>query len=70
MNEQQYTPTLFPYLILMIPFIVLNVKIAKRKGKNSILFGFLSVIPLVNFWCSIYLASLTDTKIKEKLGIE
>ncbi len=58
---------LVQFLILTIPFIFLNFSISKRKGKNPMMFGLLSVIPLVGMFLSIYLVSLTDFEVLKKL---
>ncbi len=58
---------LVQFLILTIPFIFLNISISKRKGKNPMMFGLLSVIPLVGMFLSIYLVSLTDFEVLKKL---
>lgn len=56
-----------PLMILTIPIVIFNVFLAKRKGKNSISYGALSLIPLVGFYLAIYLASLTDKTICHKI---
>ena len=55
------------FAILMIPIIVLNVLIAKRKGKNAAEYGWLSVIPFVGYFLTIYLLSLTDKALQDKV---
>ena len=56
-----------PLFIMTIPILILNIFIALRKGKNSVLFGILSLLPLVGFYIAIYLSSLTDKSIDEKI---
>ncbi|MEA2031568.1 MAG: hypothetical protein U9Q16_00925 [Patescibacteria group bacterium] len=66
--EQPNTFAAFiPLIIMIIPLIILNIFIAIRKGKNSVLFGILSLLPLVGFYIAIYLSSLTDKSIDEKI---
>lgn len=56
-----------PLLVLSIPIIIFNVFLAKRKGRNPFLYGALSIIPLIGFYLAIYLASLTDKSLSEKI---
>ena len=67
MNEPSPLTSLIPMLIISIPIIILNISIAKRKGKEKILFGILGAIPIANFISMLYLISLTDKEILEKL---
>ncbi|MBN2436413.1 MAG: hypothetical protein JXK07_14215 [Spirochaetes bacterium] len=57
-----------PMILLTIPMIVLNCKVAKRKGRSQVLYLILSVIPIVNFFSCLYLISLTDIEVVEKLN--
>ena len=54
-------------LIMSIPILIFNIFLAKRKGKNPVYYGILSLIPLVGFYLAIYLASLIDKSINEKI---
>jgi hypothetical protein len=57
----------YTFLIIAIPLIIMNIFIAKRKGQDRLVFGLLSLLPIVNFFCIIYLLSLTDIDILNKL---
>lgn len=63
----QLVTMLFTFLILMIPFAILNASIARRKGRSGAEFGWLSVIPFVGFFIAIYLVSLTDKVLQDKV---
>ncbi len=63
----QLVTMLITFLMFMIPFAILNATIAKRKGKNAAEFGWLSVIPFVGFFVAVYLLSLTDKALQDKL---
>ena len=63
----QLVTMLTTFAILMVPIIVLNVLIAKRKGKNVAEYGWLSVIPFVGYFLTIYLLSLTDKALQDKV---
>ncbi len=63
----QLVTMLVTFVIFMIPIAVLNATIAKRKGKNAAEFGWLSVIPLVGYFVAIYLLSLTDKALQDKV---
>ncbi len=56
-----------PLIIMMIPIVILNITIAKRKGKNAVVYGIFSIIPAVGLFISVYLASLTDKSVNEKI---
>lgn len=61
---------LFPfgvYLLLNFPFLMFNILVAKRKGKSRIKYGLLSMIPYAPFYLTMYLVSVTDQEIKDKL---
>ena len=68
--ESSY-PLLFDLLVLLLlfvlPIVVLSFIIAPRKGKNPILYGLLSLIPVMNIYIICYLISLTDRSVIEKL---
>ncbi len=65
-NTAQIFAPFIPMLILAIPIVIFNFFLAERKGKNNILFAFLGMIPMVNFFCFLYLISLTDVVVLEK----
>ncbi len=58
---------LFLLLLFVLPIVILSFIIAPRKGKNPILYGLLSLIPIVNIFIIWYLISLTDKSVIEKL---
>ena len=64
-------PNLFglflPLLITTLPFIFLNGAIALKKGKNPIIYAIYSIIPFVGFYLTIYLISLPDHDLNEKI---
>ncbi len=68
--ESSY-PLLFDLLVILLlfvlPIVVLSFIIAPRKGKNPILYGLLSLIPVMNIYIICYLISLTDKSVIEKL---
>ncbi len=68
--ESSY-PLLFDLLVILLlfvlPIVVLSFIIAPRKGKNPILYGLLSLIPVMNIYIICYLISLTDRSVIEKL---
>ena len=55
--------------IAVIPLPILNASIAKRKGKSISMYGWLSIIPPVGLLLSIYLISLMDREIVEKINL-
>ncbi len=58
---------LIPLFIMTIPIVIFNMFLSKRKGRNVILYGALSFIPFVGFYLAIYLASLTDKSVNDKI---
>jgi len=59
--------TFFPILLLMVPFIILNGIISKRKGKSQLKYILLSFIPSVGVFLIIYLVSFLDKDIQDKI---
>ena len=66
---QQPDPLLsfLPFLLISILFAILNFIIAPQKGKNRIVYLLLSLIPMLGTLLSIYLISLTDIKLLDKI---
>jgi hypothetical protein len=58
-----------PLILIGVVWGVFNASIAGRKGRNKVLFFFLSIIPVLWVFISIYLASLTNKDVLEKLGM-
>ena len=58
-----------PLILIGVVWGIFNAGIAGRKGRNKVLFFFLSIIPVSWVFISIYLASLTDKDVLEKLGM-
>lgn len=54
-------------VILMIPLVILSIAVAGRKGKSMVKYGLLAIIPIANLFCFLYLISLTDKKVTDKL---
>ncbi len=67
MEQQNVLVSFLPLIILTVPIIILNISIASRKGKSPFLFGIVSLLPLVGFYVAIYLSSLTDKSLSEKI---
>lgn len=67
MEQQPGLASFIPLLILTIPIVIFNIFLAQRKGKNPLSYGALSLIPLVGFYIGLYLASLTDKSISDKI---
>jgi len=60
--------TLVTFFLVSIPFLILNIVIARRKGKNPVKYGLLSLIPLVGFALAWYLISRTDKDLEDKIN--
>ena len=56
-----------PICLLTIPFLVLMVFLARRKGANVAVYLLLGLIPVVNFIAALWLASQTDASVKAEL---
>jgi hypothetical protein len=59
--------SLLPFAILCLAFFVFAIPICKRKGK-SIGFALFCLIPLVGPFVLLYVASLTDRSVLERLS--
>jgi hypothetical protein len=67
-NSGSVLASFLPMILLSIPFMILNGIISKRKGKNQIGYILLSLLPLVGFCLTIYLVSLLDKDIQDKIN--
>jgi hypothetical protein len=47
--------------------IIVNAIIARRKGKEPILYVLLALVPIANLFSTIWLVSLTDKKVTEEI---
>jgi hypothetical protein len=68
MNETSPTITFIPMLLMSIPILIMNIILAKRKGRNAVLYFVISIIPLAGYFAAIFLASLTDKSINDKIN--
>lgn len=59
---------IFPILFVSVPLMIVNYIMAKRKGKEPILFCLLSIFPFVGIPFAIYLLSLLDKKVEDKIN--
>jgi hypothetical protein len=66
-GSTQLVTMLVTFLLIMVPIAILNASIAKRKGKSGAEFGWLSVIPFVGYFLTIYLVSLTDKSLSDRV---
>ena len=67
MNQTPQFVSFIPLIIITLPIIIFNIFLAKRKGKSPLIYGFLSIIPLIGMYLAIYLASLTDKSVINKI---
>ena len=58
---------LFPWLFLGLILGSVLATIAKRKGKNPVLWFFLGFIPLVGFFLAFVLASRPDAAVLDRI---
>ena len=65
--EQNPFLSLLPFLIVTIVFFIFAIPIGRRKGK-SIGFAFLCLVPLVGPFILLYIISLTDKAVLERLA--
>ncbi len=67
MEQQAGFASFIPLIIFTLPIVIFNGFLAKRKGRSIVKYCILSLIPLVGFYLGLYLASLTDKSISEKI---
>jgi|WetSurMetagenome_2_1015567.scaffolds.fasta_scaffold495605_2 hypothetical protein len=58
---------IIPLVLLVIPYVVINGVVAKRKGKSPLLYALLAIIPVANIVTTIWLLSLTDSAVMKDL---
>ena len=59
--------TVLPFLIISLIFYFFAIPISRRKGKGN-LFPLLCLIPFFSAFILIYLASLTDKEVLDRLA--
>jgi len=58
---------LIPLIILMIPIIFINYRLAKDKGKNIVKYTILGFIPLLNYIALVYLVGTPNLILDKKV---
>jgi len=64
----QYPGSLIPMIIMMISILVLIISMAIRKGQSVVLFAIFGLIPFINVLSLVYLLSMTDREVLDKLN--
>ena len=59
--------SLLPFLIVTLIFFVFSIPISRRKGK-SFIFPVLCLIPFITIFVLLYLVSLTDKQVLDRLA--
>lgn len=54
-------------LLVSIPMAFLNYVIARRKSEKPLVFALWSILPVINGMITLYLLSLEDKDMKEKI---
>lgn len=52
---------------MAVPFLIIIARMARRKGRSQ-WFSLLGLIPVVNFFVTIWIASLPDAKLLEEIA--
>jgi hypothetical protein len=56
-----------PLVIITVPFLVMMLFLARRKGKSLTVYFLLGLIPVANMVAALWLASQTDASVKAEL---
>ncbi|WP_315740711.1 MULTISPECIES: hypothetical protein [unclassified Bradyrhizobium] len=67
MEEPSLVLSLMPFLLTTVIFFVFTIPIARRKGRG-LGFAALSLIPFVTPFILLYLVSLTDKAVLDRLA--
>ncbi len=59
--------TFVPLAIITVPFLVMILFLARRKGKSLLVYFLLGLIPGANMIAALWLASQTDASVKAEL---
>lgn len=57
-----------PLVILAVPFLIMVCLLARRKGRSLALYFVLGLIPGVNMFSTLWLASQTDESVRAELA--
>ena len=65
--EPSVLETLLPLIIVQIPFGIMTICMAKRKGKGAFWWKAIGFVPLIGYFAFLYLIGITDRSVYEKL---
>jgi hypothetical protein len=63
----RFVVMLITWYLFVIPLALVNANIAKRKGRSRTFYGWMSIIPFVGAFMSLFLISLTDKAVVDKI---
>ena len=66
-TEPGLVPSLMPVIFLFIPLAVVAFYMAKRRGRSGWLWALIALVPYFNLLCLLYLASLPETSVVERI---
>jgi len=67
-SSQPVWVSFIPLLILTVPFLIMMIFLALRKGRSLPLYILLAFIPGVNVIAALWLASQTDASVTAELA--
>ena len=67
-NSSSSFASFLPFIMMSVPFMILNGIISKRKGKSRLKYILLSILPLLVLTLTIYLVSFLDKDIEDKIN--
>ena len=65
--EPGLIPSLMPVIFLFIPLAVVAFYIARRRGRSGWLWALIALVPYFNLLCLLYLASLPESSVIERI---
>lgn len=63
----RFVVMLITWYLFVIPLAFVNANIAKRKGRSKTFYGWMSIIPFVGMFMCLFLISLTDKAVVDKI---
>lgn len=57
-----------PLILMSIPLTLICYSVAKEKGKNAPLWAVLGIIPVINFYSTLYLVGAVNRQLEEKIS--
>jgi hypothetical protein len=60
---------LLPLIVMTVPIAIVANLLAKEKGRNTVAWVVLALIPFINNWCILYFVGASNFRTEKKLDL-